>query len=105
MAQISALWHLPVRSYERGKNGFRPEIKHFCFGKTIFHRKGDGANFCFIAPSSEELGVRKEIASKLWTTAHGVWPESEDLDSGKKEAERPSQEEQNGAHFCPQVYI
>ena len=78
MVQVSDSKHLPVRSYECGKNdinfgqkpwtivhGFRPKSENFDFGKKIIPSEGaskeeqNGANFSFIVPSSEELLVRR----------------------------------------------
>ena len=76
MVQISALQILPERNYECTNksvktltivNGFRPESEKLDFGETWHHWKGHlkrcsyGTNVSFVAPSSEEIGARKEI--------------------------------------------
>ena len=45
--------------------------------------KQNGANFSSVAPSSEELWVRKEILSKRLTIVQGFRPKSEKFDFGK----------------------
>ena len=44
------------------------------------------SDFSFVAPSSEELWVRKDIQSKPWTIiiVHGFQQEIENFDFGKK---------------------
>ena len=42
------------------------------------------ANFSLVAPSSEELCMRKQIRSKRLTIVHGFRPETENLNFAKK---------------------
>ena len=43
-----------------------------------------GANFSFVAPSSEKLRVRKRNLSKRLIIVHGFQPKTENFDIGKK---------------------
>ena len=47
-------------------------------------RDGGGDNFSFVAPSSEELWVCKELNFDQNALVHGFRPETKNVDSGKK---------------------
>ena len=71
-------------------HGFWPESENFQLrqkripSKRASQEELNGTNFSFVAPSSEELWLRKEIWSKRLTIVHGFWPESENFNFGKK---------------------
>ena len=68
--------------------------------ERVSEDKQNGTNFSFVAPSSEELWVWKEIRSKPWTIVHGLRPKTENLTSAKNNIiGKGFQEEQNCTNF------